>query len=324
MKKRNGPHKDPSPQQLRLLARQWDIDAERITRAGRGWRFKSEWGEKLLVAAPVEEAVFGWHLQRHLHRRGFTRSLRYIPNKYGDPYAVWEQGAFFLLDWLPGEECKMERPFDMVFLASFLADFHNCAEGLFIGGGLTETPAPDGRLGELLESSPPPLCGREPEVFSRLLRKSEKALEKIPQGALRRLLKTAAKEGQVCHGKFHAPNIIEFCSEPFIVDLSAAGFGVPVWDLAFFLNRSFAEFGGGAAAARDALAAYELKRPLSTEEKEVLSVAAELPFGFFRIMERWQQGRIDCDDFREKLLLEAEYMDEKEEKEEKGWPFGRV
>ncbi|MCL2677801.1 MAG: phosphotransferase [Clostridiales bacterium] len=319
MKKWNGPRKDPSPQQLHLLARQWDIDAEKITRAGRGWRFKSEWGERLLVAAPPEEAFFGWHLQRHLFRRGFTHSLRYIPNKYGDPYVAWEQGAFFLLDWLPGEESKMERPFDMVFLASLLAGFHNCAEGLMPGDGPIEAPAPDEKLAEILESSPPPLFGKEPELFNRLLKKSEKTLGKLPQGSMRRLLKTAAKEGQVCHGKFHAPEVIEYCSEPFIVDLSAAGFGMPAWDLAFFLNRSLAESRGGAEAAREALTVYEGKRALSEEEKELLAVASELPFGFFRIMERWQRGYIDADSFRERLQREADFM---EEKEEKPRPFG--
>ena len=294
-----------SEQRLEMFCLQWDIIPEEIYPARRGYRLRTRLGEKFLSIGTAEEVVFGWYLRQYAFKNGFTNILRYIPNKYGDPYAISENEAVFLTDWLPNNKWQLRGERDMAILSALLAEFHLKTQGFSIRGAeLPMLITPDEIIREALKTEPPPLNSQNVETFRRLFRRTEKVLTALPREAITGLSRRTLKEKLVVHGGFHAGGIIDYASEAMIVDFSEAAYGLPVWDLIFFINDCLAVLGYDRELIRTAVIAYEDLRRLSQEERDVFSVGIDLPLGFVNALVKWSSHAIDSREFNTCLIQE--------------------
>ena len=294
-----------SEQRLEMLCLQWDIIPEEIYPARRGYRLRTRLGEKFLGIGTAEEVVFGWYLRQHAFKNGFTNMLRCIPNKYGDPYIISGNDAVFLTDWLNGNKWQLRGERDIAGLSALLGEFHLKTQGFSIKGAeLPILVTPDEIIREALQMEPPPLNSQNVETFRRLFRRTEKVLAVLPREAIISLSRRSLKEKLVVHGGFCVGNIIDYASEAIIVDFSDAAYGLPVWDLIFFINNCLAVLGYDRELIRTAVIAYEDLRRLSREEREVFSVGIDLPLGFINALVKWSSHAIDSREFNTCLMQE--------------------
>ena len=297
-----------SKQQLEQLCKEWDIFPEEVECTGRGFQLRTRWGERFLCLCPTDEAVFGWYLRQHLFGRGFSRLLRYIPNKYGDPYVLYEEKAAFLTDWLPTARWQLKGDYDVALLAGILADFHLNGDGFFIPGAVLERlVAPDEQLEQTLSFEPPPLSAQNVEAFDRLQKRCANLLKALPKKTISQLSKEAMQEGQAVHGWFSSAAVRETFGSPILVDFSQSSYGVRVWDFAIFVSNCLMELGFARELIKTAVAAYEQKRRFSENEREVFMAAVDIPFGFVAALNKWEKRQIDSYQFNILLLREDEY-----------------
>ena len=294
--------------QLLLLARQWDLESEPV-KCDQGLIFSAFGGKKLMCAVPLQEALFCYHLQKHLYERGFAKGLRFIPNKYGDAYGIWNDYGIYLTDFYENAEYQISCEYDLWRLAALLGQFHLAAQNLNIPhADLKQINMPTEYAFWLIEQPPPPMTVHMLPLYNELCEQSQKALEKINSQSLQNLCDTAVSQKLTAHGRFNENAVSEIYGELLITDYSSASYGLPVWDLAYLLNRGLLLLGKDNGIIQGALSEYQKFRDLSQEEKMILNDLMLLPMEFIFAISDWQEQKLTGDAFAEILMKEEKIL----------------
>ncbi|MBQ9992704.1 MAG: hypothetical protein IJP33_04675 [Firmicutes bacterium] len=294
----------PNFNQILLLGKQWDMQGE-PRQSKEGFLFESFGGKKLLHIAPLNEAAFGFCLQKYLYQRGFSRGARFIPNKYGDAYAIWGDYGAYLTDYYAESSAVSEKEFSFLNMAGLLAEFHNAAEGLEIPGApLENINSPLEYAFWLTEQAPPPMTLHMLPIYEKLCQQAQKNFEKCDNGLMKELCEAAKEQKQVIHGRFRTQTLCEFYGELLIRDFANASYGLPVWDLAYLLHYALLKLGKEPGLIHSMLGEYEKRRRLSRDEKAMLRLLVQLPMEFIYGISDWHEQQLTGEDFAELLLLE--------------------
>lgn len=294
--------------QIMLLAEQWDLyDEPELT--DKGAVFAAFGGKRLLRVAPIQETAFAYYLQKHLYSRGFARGLRFIPNKYGDAYGIWEQGGAYLCDYYEQSGFSVQSEYDLWRQAALLAEFHNASQGFFIPDApLEAVSSPLEYAFWLTEQPPPPMTVHIMPIYQQLCETAQNVLEKAADTVTEELCEEAKHHGQVIQGRFNEQAICEHYGELLIVDYSTASYGLPAWELAYLLNRGLFLLGRDRGSIKGAIAEYEKRRRLTKAEKHLLNRLLCLPMEFVFAISDWQEQKINGEIFAETVLQEERIL----------------
>lgn len=233
------------------------------------------------LVKPVDrtEKMFWWQrADRLIRKKGF----RSMPD-----FFVW-QDRWLVMRYIPGRTARYRNVWDLRQSAVLLARFHRKAIAV-------ETP-PDfdvrrtlaDRLVNRFEQYEK-VC-RQLSAFPQFAfasedfrRHGERALNRIDRTALRRVVSSGVEEGTVAHRDLASHNIlIGVTGKPWLIDFETADLDAQLGDLWQLASRALVEWHWNPHVFAFILRTYEAIRPLSTDEKRLLSQLFLFPNDFYR------------------------------------------
>lgn len=119
--------------------------------------------------------------------------------------------------------------------------------------------------------------------FSSVIREAEEAEKKLKASAYTGLREQALSEGHFCHGEYIHHNILVSGGKMAVINFEKIALDVQVNDLYLFMRKILEKQNYDKRLGLRMLRSYEQARPLSSEEREYLSIRMCYPEKFWKL-----------------------------------------
>jgi len=260
------------------------------------WKLATDRGAKGLKKITKGEARLRYihSVQEHLVDRGLRTVVRFIRTKHGLPYAFGEPGVqYVIFDWIEGKPPDLTKPEQRQAVTKKLAQLHLVSEGLQPLPGSANVDNWGNwikkfqyRCVEMLENAL--IAGRKESpgeidsLYNRHLRyyyqQGLEAVSILDTPQYRELAKKEAASGCFCHRDFGARNLLlDYQWQIYIMDFEHAINDLRIYDLGRFMRTLVSRNQWSWELGREILDTYTSIRPLTPEEKQVLTAFLTFP-----------------------------------------------
>ena len=295
------------------LLYEYDLFLHQIEERGKDtWRVDTNQGAFLLrrmYEHPVQlYFVASW--LHYLYDRGIRSIIPFCVTKYGEPYVFVSGDRYALNLWIeeaepirsvPGWEARVLREVGRIHKVSQQAgERWRGYAPVSLEQVKRRWEDSINRMTVVAEAAGG--AGRSME-FARTVRGSVEQISLFTDRAMRGLAEVAVKlEGKelaraLCHGRLYRRNVIVGTSRKlYLTHFEHANFDVPIRDLAIFFRRYAPYYEWNIQKGQEWLAEYEAERPLTLEERQLLSCYLLFPERLMQLV--WSHIR-DSEEKRE-------------------------
>jgi len=298
-----------------LTLKEWDIISYKVKKTGNDFRIKTHRGERVLkTSLDKNRVLFMYYTLEYLAQRGYSFNLpRLMPTKYGDQFAVRGGKIYYLNDWFEGKKCQRKKIDHVIAAVKCLARFHVAGKGFIPPCESRERwfEFPDQMINRLknIERKLVELPDSLVKAWNTLKDLALKSREIIELPDFNRLLEKAKRERTVCHRQFSPRNVLIGRNYSVsVLNWEHCAFGVQITDLSYFMNKVMPASGWNFVLGEKIIETYHRIKPLTREEYLVLAASLMFPTSFFRLVEKFQLGKVEKTKVSSKLakIMEGE------------------
>ena len=267
-------------------------------------RIDSDQGSYALKAVSYRPAKLQFIIAaiEHVHRGGFTRLARILPDAQGNYYFNRNSHLLFLTTWVHGEQCDVRKPPHLTAATETLAEFHLHSRGLFppVGSRFKvmwdRWPELLMRRAAMLEQFREKASSLPPSPFIRLWLKhfdyyrlqAGQALSLLRASAYEQLADLACREQSFIHRDVAGRNfIIGNDQKAYLIDFDYCRFDLRLVDIQRLVERSMKKWQWNFDVAFFILSRYHQINPLRPEEFKVMQAFMTFPQKFWRLSDRY-------------------------------------
>jgi len=270
------------------------------------WLAVTQQSRKILkkIQFSPERLKFVHGAKEHLINQGFTGVDRYINTLSAEPYFIFNNSVYTLVDFIDGRESNFENDSDVKKAAVTLAELHNASRGYI---------APDGckiqnDLGNL-----PSYFNKRLEDIKKLLKQAKKGTSRFDQLFVKyadyfinmaeksvlelsasnycRLAEKTRNEGLFCHHDYTNHNIIMDGEKIFVTNFDYCCYELKVYDIANLIRRKMRKCGWDISKCEIIMEAYSSKENLENDDIELMRIILQFPQKFWRVVNRYYNSR---------------------------------
>lgn len=264
-------------------------------------------------------------------KKGLFNNVASYLKTYSGEYAVKEAGyTFYLTEWIDGEECSYKTLDEAKKCASLLANFHlalNCldTQKLHIKTNLKNWPRIMIKCLHDLEKFKNMIQYKECiKDFDKLYYNNVDLYYNIGMNALTilnnsnyyKLSYDANRKRTLCHDSFYYQNILKKDDEYYVVDLDSVVIDIQVMDLSKLIRRLMYKkwFKLNFDFAKSLIESYNVIKPLSIDELEIMLSIIVFPHGFWKLGRKMyvKHKKWSDEKYLRKLNKLIEYGDKKQ------------
>lgn len=260
-----------------------------------------------LYGGHPEQFSFVVRAADHLAKQGFKKAVRFIRNKYGEPFTNYFGQIYCLTDWVDGKPLDFLVEGSINEVAKNLAKFHQAARSLNKADNFDDKPWWGRWLGKLrLRTShmaemvsyirAKPQKNRSdvliltyfPEQFTQ----ARQCLARLIEFDLRPLVQQAAQRRTFCHRDYNAHNLLKTTTNDiFVLDLDHCAFEMQAYDLARLLLATLVHHKWSPALGQSLLEAYQKNNPIDFAELTLIFYYLSFPHEFWLCLNRYYQAQ---------------------------------
>lgn len=258
----------------------------------------------------IEKFLYIYYATEHLLKNGFDLVPAYIHTLTGDPYFTYNNQIYFLTEWIRGREANLSNLVDLELAMITLAKMHKAALG-FKPSKSIRLKSRQGkwvkryrkRMEDLQAYKAMVELKLEKTTFDRYflkhvdsrIKECEEAARLLEEANYEEQAKLSKKAGGFCHNDYVYHNVMINDAEPqaYIIDFDYCRHDIRVYDLARAIRRIVKDKEHGDDILDVVLTAYNSVYPLEKEEYRILAAFLQFPQRFWRIADRYYNGKRD-------------------------------
>jgi CotS family spore coat protein len=240
----------------------------------------------------------------HLKNNGFAYLDAYVQSIEDKPYIMVEEECYTLSDYYHGRECNFENNEELRNASRLLAKLHKAGkgfkkqEGILLRSNLGLLPVNmNKRLENIKKASK--LAKRGKEQFDYFFLKycdnvidlGEKVIGRLNNSSYSKLVEDADKNGSICHHDFTHQNLVNNSEGLFLINFEQCCLELKEYDIANFMRRKLRRCSWDVNQAKAILNEYINVLEISPEEFEILMIILKFPQKFWRVINRYYNGR---------------------------------
>ncbi len=276
---------------------QYDLEIVRSFR-GRGvWFLETSKGLHMLeeYRGSEEKAEKIWQLLMSLEAIRFFKTDLPVRTKEGN-FVVKdnEETSYLLKRWRDGRECDPRSELDVSRAMEGLAIFHTSAKNLWKFDTEQEREKYEGtnlvtemekRTRELKKvqnfirkkQKKSEFEAAYLEVIPKFLKEASEITRQMSKSGYEELRTEAIMTGRICHGEYMQHNVLFDRSKMIITNFEHTHLDLQCVDIALFLRKVMEKQGWRIAQGEKFLRSYEIVRPMSVEERQILALRLSYP-----------------------------------------------
>ncbi|NMB23909.1 MAG: CotS family spore coat protein [Firmicutes bacterium] len=284
---------------LRAVEEQYDLEVRSYTQEGPIYLLATSAGKKALKASNLSsfELAYITDSLANLEKQGLRSVVVPLPTLEGSRFFGWQDGRYFLSDWIKGRHCDYLNENDATAVAKALGHLHGASRGLRFNR-VPDTrwlmgmwPAHfSRRLDQLKAFARQARKQTTPRAFDRLYlrdfeayyRQAVDALEKLTSSDYGSLSQDASAQA-FCHRDLAYHNILMNEGGARFLDFDYSLVDLGLHDLADLLLRNLMLVDWQWERARVILRAYDSVRPLEPRVWPILEAFLQFPHEYWQI-----------------------------------------
>lgn len=263
-------------------------------------------GRKLVRKMPfsTERLLFVHGAKEHLVKNGFSGVDRYLCTLSGEPYFIFENSCYTLIDFIDGHESSFDNDSDVCEAAAILAKLHQASRGY----KATEGSKVQDDLGKLpgffnkrledikkMKKQAKKGKGRFDQLFlehvNHFCEIGESAAADLAVSSYENLAEKARAEGLFCHHDYTHHNIMTDGTKTTVINFDYCCFELKMYDIANFIRRKMRKCEWDITKTEMIVNTYSGIEPLSKEEMAVMRIILQFPQKFWRVINRYYNSR---------------------------------
>lgn len=263
-------------------------------------------GRKVLKRIPfsTERIKFVHGAKEHLARNSFDNVDRFLCTLSGDPYFIYNNSCYTLVDFIDGRESSFDNDNDVKIAAKVLARMHRASRGFLVTEGckvqdeLGKMPCYfEKRLEDIKKMRKQARKGktRFDEMFLQysnyFIKVGARTLEELALSDYASLVEKTRKEALFCHHDYTHHNIIMGGENVIVTNFDYCCYELRVYDIANFIRRKMRKCDWDISKTELILECYNSVEPLSREELSVMGIILQFPQKFWRVVNRYYNSR---------------------------------
>lgn len=299
------------------------------------YRIETDQGFKCLkkMKSIAQNIYFTHAAIEHLVSNGFFKVSRIRRTTEGNLYLNYENGVYFIMDWIDGRECDYENPIELDIAVKTLVELHKASKGF-----QPSCPIPHYRdmLGkwpqifkersqELLQMKEIALAKKDKTKFDEIYLKhvdayyedSLEAMEGLKGFDYDGLVEQARKDQSFCHNDYAYHNILISYDhqDVAVLDFDYCIFDLRINDIGSIIHRNLKKCNWDMERAEFIINSYHQASAITADELKGLYVYLRFPSDFWRISNQYYLENKDWDEetFIGKIIEKSEWKELRED-----------
>lgn len=263
-------------------------------------------GRKVLKRIPfsAERIRFVHGAKEHLAQKNFTRVDKYLCTLSGEPYFIFNNSCYTLVDFIDGRESSFDNDNDVRRAATLLAQMHMASRGYQAPEGcknqeeLGKMPGYfEKRLDDIRKMRKQARKGktRFDELFVQysdyFIETGARTVAQLASSDYAALVGRTREEKLFCHHDYTHHNIIMEGEKASVINFDYCCYELRIYDIANFIRRKMRKCDWDISKTELILQCYNSVEPLSSEELSVMGIILQFPQKFWRVVNRYYNSR---------------------------------
>ncbi|AAK79805.1 CotS family spore coat protein [Clostridium acetobutylicum] len=294
--------KDKELKMIRKILNRYEMKLVDIKKIRSIYKIKTENSTVCLkkVSHEFKKVENGNYLVRELKKNNFNNIADYISTKDGKLIVFYKNLAFYLTEWVDGEECNLNDINEAINASKLLAKFHLATQNI----NFHKIKLKNNNSKNWVEIFAK--CLRDMESFKSIIQNKriknkfdfmyEDLIESyynrglfsikiLNESSYFKIIKGSNNKKTVCHNSFYYQNIIKGKKDYYIIHLNSIIIDLPITDLCKMIRTLMTkkEYMWNFEKAKQIIQAYNSVNKLSKDEMEVMLALIAFPHKFWKL-----------------------------------------
>ncbi|URZ16279.1 CotS family spore coat protein [Clostridium felsineum] len=294
--------KDRELKMIKRILSNYDLKLVHIKKIRSIYKIKTETNTVCLkkISHEFKKVENGNYLVRELEKNEFHNLARYIATKEGKLIVSYKNLAFYLMEWVDGEECNLNDINEAVKAAKLLAKFHLATQKIDLHKIKLKKSNSKNWVNSFTKSI------HDMEEFKKII-EGKKIKNKfdfmyedlidtyydrglfsikiLNESSYFNIMKNFNFKKTVCHNSFYYQNIIKNKDMYYIIDLNSIIIDLPITDLGKMIRRLMSknEYMWDFEKAKTIIEGYNSVNKLSKDDIEIMLALIVFPHKFWKL-----------------------------------------